>query len=78
MNRNINILDDDLPIDISKDTLKFLGNEIESYLNLFVNVMIIPKHLKHNKKDLKDAIKTVEELIKKLKKGDKSVLKEDI
>lgn len=69
---------DDLPVDIDKNSLKYLGKAIKQYLNLFLNVMIIPKELKANKKDLKKAIKVVKELVKKLEKGDKSVLKEDI
>ena len=77
-NRYYDELADELPVDISKSSLKYLGEEIEQYLNLFLNVMIIPKHLKHNKKELDKAIKTVQKLIKKLKKGDRSVLKEDI
>lgn len=77
-NRYYDEIADELPVDISKSSLKYLGEEIEQYLNLFLNVMIIPKHLKHNKKELDEAIKTVQKLIKKLKKGDRSVLKEDI
>lgn len=57
-------------------TLPMLGIEIEKYLKLLKKVMILPKKSK-DKKEIIDAIETTEKLIKKLKKGDTSVFKDE-
>lgn len=57
-------------------TLPKLGIEIEKYLKLFKKVMILPKKSK-DKKEIIDAIETTKKLIKKLKKGDTSVFKDE-
>ena len=64
--------------DITDEDMHHVGKEIARYLNLFLNVMVVPKELRSNEKELKENIKIVKELIKKLKKGDKSIFKEDI
>lgn len=59
-----------------EETLPRLGVEIEKYIKLFKKVMILPKESKE-KKEVIDAIKTAEKLIKKLKKGDTSVFNDE-
>ena len=61
---------------ITEHMLSQLGVEIEKYLELFKEVMILPKKEK-DRKEVLDAIETTKKLIKKLKKGDTSVLKDE-
>lgn len=62
--------------DISKVDMLNLADHIEKYLMLFEDIMIIPEEFKINEKDVQIAKKNVRKLIKKLRKGDKSVFKE--
>lgn len=65
-----------LKIISDKQILPMLGKEIEKYLELFEEVMILPKKVR-DKKEVIKAIKTTKKLIKKLKKGDTSVFKDE-
>ena len=62
---------------ISDVEMKNLADHIEKYLFLFEDIMIIPEEFKINEKDVQSAKKIVKKLIKKLRKGDRSVFKED-
>jgi len=62
---------------ISDVDMKNLADHIEKYLFLFEDIMIIPEEFKINEKDVQSAKKIVRKLIKKLRKGDRSVFKED-
>lgn len=62
---------------ISDIEMKNLADHIEKYLFLFEDIMIIPEEFKINEKDVQSAKKIVKKLIKKLRKGDRSVFKED-
>lgn len=69
---------DNISVDnITNSDMKNLADHIEKYLILFEDIMIIPEEFKINGKDVQNAIKEVRTLIKKLRKGDKSVFKED-
>lgn len=66
------------PDNIKIEDMEFLADHIEGYLNLFKEAMIIPDELydKYNDR-IKESIKRTEQLIKKLRKGDKSVFKDE-
>lgn len=70
-------LDDFSSENISDIDMKNLADHIEKYLFLFEDIMIIPEEFKINEKDVQSAKKIVRKLIKKLRKGDRSVFKED-
>lgn len=61
---------------ISDEDMNELGNAIEDYIELFEEIMIIPKELKKNKKEINEALEISKKLVKKLKKGDRSVFKD--
>ena len=66
------------PDNIKKEDMELLADHIEEYLNLFREVMVIPDELYEKYKDrIKESIKRTEQLIKKLRKGDKSVFKDE-
>ena len=59
------------PDDISKDAMLRFGKNINDYLNLLMEVMIIPEEVrKESGKRIKESIENTKKLIKKLKKGE--------
>ncbi len=62
------------PEDISKEEMEKIAEMIEEYLNLLEDVMIIPEELyeTHHER-IEKGINVTKKLIKKLKKGDRSV-----
>lgn len=60
---------------ITEQDMRELGNAIDDYLELFEEIMIIPEELKKNKKEINEALELSKKLVKKLKKGDRSVFK---
>lgn len=60
---------------ITEQDMHELGNAIDDYLELFEEIMIIPEELKKNKKEINEALELSKKLVKKLKKGDRSVFK---
>ncbi len=66
------------PNSITKNDMENLADGIEEYLDCLKDIIIFPDELKREvKPKMKRAMKTVEELIKKLRKGDKSVFKDE-
>lgn len=66
------------PNHCTKEEMKFLADHIDAYLELLKNVMIIPDEIfKEHGKDIQEGIKRTEKLISKLRKGDKSVFKDE-
>jgi len=64
------------PDDITKDDMNRLADAIESYLTLFTEIMIIPDDIKDKcKKKMDEGIARSRKLVKKLRKGDRSVFK---
>lgn len=65
------------PDNICKKDMETLAGHIEEYLNTLKEVMIIPRDMieEHGKR-IKRAIEVTAKLIKKLRKGDKSVFKD--
>lgn len=65
------------PDNICKKDMETLADHIEEYLNTLSEVMIIPRDMieEHGKR-IKRAIEVTAKLIKKLRKGDKSVFKD--
>lgn len=75
MNSNLTHID---PENIKKKDMKQLADHIENYINLLEEVMIIPDDMMeaHGKR-IENGIKLVKKkLIKKLRKGDRSVFKD--
>ena len=65
------------PYDIEKKDMQDLANDIETYLNAFQEVMIIPKELEEQYGAvIRASIDTTKKLIRKLRKGDTSVFKD--
>ena len=65
------------PYDIKKSDCNKLADAIENYVELFEEVMIIPKEIKKKEEDeVKMALLETKKLIKKLRKGDTSVFKD--
>lgn len=63
---------------ISKEDMKKLANHIENYIDVLEHVMIIPDGVIKDQQDqIKQGIKTSKKLIEKLRKGDKSVFKDE-
>lgn len=66
------------PNDITKADMNKLADVFENYLDELLRVMIIPKDILDDcKKDIDEATKRVRKLIKKLRKGDRSVFKDE-
>ena len=66
----------DPDVDISNKDMRLLAHNIEEYLDLLTEVMVIPDDIKDKYgKDIKEGIKITKDLIKKLRKGDRSVFK---
>lgn len=62
---------------VSKEDMIKLAEHIENYINELEKVMIIPEEMMDQYEDqISKGIKLSKKLIKKLKKGDKSVFKE--
>lgn len=65
------------PNNVDKKEMIKLADHIEEYLDLFKEVMIIPDEIYREHGDkIKESIKRTEQLIKKLRKGDRSVFKD--
>jgi len=64
------------PENIRKSDMIRFADSLEEYLGEFTGVMIIPEDIDDKLKDnFSNGISVVEKLIKKLRKGDKSVFK---
>lgn len=61
------------PEDISRRDMDAIADAIEDYLEVFTDVMIIPKGI--DKDEVQDALHMCRKLVKKLRKGDKEVFK---
>lgn len=61
------------PSSATHKDMALIATHIEEYLMVLEEVMIIPEDLINDKNSFEEAIRTVRRLIKKLKKGDKSV-----
>ncbi len=61
------------PEDISRRAMDAIADAIEDYLEVFTDVMIIPKGI--DKDEVQDALHMCRKLVKKLRKGDKEVFK---
>ena len=64
-------------VHISKGDMIRLAEHIEDYLEIFMEVFIIPDQLLNREDEIYDSIKTVKKLIKKLRKGDTSVFDDE-
>lgn len=65
------------PDEISTGQMKRLAEHIEEYLDLFEHIMVVPPELIKERRNVIDpSIKTVRQLIKKLKNGDKGVFRD--
>ena len=65
------------PRHIRQSDMNKLADAIEEYLNVFRRVIIIPDDLKKDEEKIKEGIRRTEKLIKKLRKGDTSVFKDE-
>lgn len=66
------------PNDISKDDMNKLADAIEEYKDSLMSVMVIPEEIVQECEDkLKEGLRRTDRLIKKLRKGDRSVFKDD-
>lgn len=66
------------PSDISKDDMNKLADAIEEYKDSLMSVMVIPEEIVQECEDkLKEGLRRTDRLIKKLRKGDRSVFKDD-
>ena len=70
------IYDEFDPDDLTKNQLEQFADHLDNYLEMFQDVMVIPKELLDKEKEMDIAIGLVKELISKLKKGKKSVFKD--
>lgn len=61
------------PEDISRRDMDAIADAIEDYLEVFTDVMIIPKGI--DKDEVQDALHMCRKLVKKLRHGDKDVFK---
>lgn len=78
MSRRILSVDDFDPNDIRQEQMEFLADHIEEYLELLEEVMIIPDEIMDDHGDeIEEGIKRTKKLIKKLRKGDRSVFKDE-
>lgn len=65
------------PDDIRKEDMKQLADAIEEYRDSLMSVMVIPDDILEDCKDkFKEALRRTDKLIKKLRKGDKSIFKD--
>lgn len=64
--------------DLSKENMKLLAQSIENYINELMEVMIIPDNIQKEYGPVINAsIHDAKKLIKKLKKGDTNVFKDE-
>ena len=64
------------PDDVSQKDMRKLADNIEAYIDILEEIMIIPKDIIDDcKKDIDEALKRTRKLIKKLRNGDRSVFK---
>lgn len=63
-------------VGMSKFDMGVLADKIEKYLEILQDVFIIPDHLQGSEKKIREAMEVTEKLIKKLRKGDRSVFKD--
>lgn len=62
--------------DVSQEDMNKLANIIEEYIDEFEEIMIFPENfLEKHKRDMEVALKRSKQLVKKLRKGDRSVFK---
>ena len=65
------------PENISKKDCQNFADHLEEYLEVLEDIMIFPKEMKKKDKEkMQDAIHQTKKLIKKLRKGDRSVFKD--
>lgn len=65
------------PAHITKEDMRRVADHIEEYLEQLQDVMIIPDELIDEcKEEIDEGIKRTKKLIKKLRKGDRSVFKD--
>ena len=66
------------PKNINEKHMKLLALNIEEYLEVLKEIMIIPEEIFDKEgENIKNAMKTTEKLIRKLKNGDISVFKDE-
>lgn len=66
------------PHNIRQSDMNKLADAIEEYLNVLESVFIIPESLKHEcEENIEEGIKRTKKLIKKLRKGDTEVFKDE-
>ena len=66
------------PENVSKTDMVRLAEHIEEYVDQLESIMIIPEDILEKHGDqIKEGIRRAKKLINKLKKGDKSVFKDD-
>lgn len=66
------------PHNIKQSEMNKLADAIEEYLDVLEKVIIIPEEMKKDcEEKIKEGIKRTEKLIKKLRKGDTSVFKDE-
>ena len=64
------------PDNVSVKDMKKLADNIEAYIDILQEIMIIPKEIIDDcKKDIDESLERTRKLIKKLRKGDRSVFK---
>ena len=64
------------PDNVTTKDMKNLADNIEAYLDILQEIMIIPRDMIDDcKKDIDESIERTRKLIKKLRKGDRSVFK---
>lgn len=65
------------PENVKQSDMNKLADALEEYKDSLMTVMVIPDEIvKKDRKRLKNGFEVTEKLIKKLRKGDKSVFKE--
>ena len=65
------------PNNITKENMQYLADHIENHVNYFESIMIIPDEIRDEcEKHINEGIKRTKKLIKKLRKGDRSVFKD--
>ena len=66
------------PEDISQEDMDYIATQIEDYVNELEETMIIPEEIIEDVGDqIDEGIRRAKKLIKKLRKGDRSVFKDE-
>lgn len=66
------------PDNITKQDMADLADAIQEYKETLVSIMVIPDEIADKCSDtIKESMRRVDKLIKKLRKGDRSIFKED-